>query len=150
MPTEHEIMATCVCTKVRAAARAVTNAYDEALRPAGLRATQFAVLAAVGADGAVSITALAHQLGMDRTTLSRNLGPLESAGLVKLGNEGWRRSRMLEITRKGRAQYNRAVPLWEKAQHALHRKLGDRSWAGVRMSPDQLDRVGPEGAPADE
>src|SRR5215831_7862920 len=149
MPTEREVMETCVCTKVRAAARAVTNAYDEALRPSGLRATQFAVLAAVGADGAVSITALAQRLGMDRTTLSRNLGPLESAGLVKLGNEGWRRSRMLEITRKGRTQYDKAVPLWEKAQHALHRKLGDRSWAGVRASLDQLAHAEQDGALAD-
>ena len=138
MPTEREIIETCACNKVRAAARSVTSAYDDALRPVGLRATQFAVLAAVGADGSVSITALAQLLGMDRSTLSRNLGPLEKAGLVRIGGEGWRRSRTLEITKKGRSQFDKAVPLWERAQQSLRRRLGDRDWANVR---DTLDRL---------
>ena len=138
MPTEREIIETCACNKVRTAARSVTSAYDEALRPTGLRATQFAVLAAVGADGSVSITALAQLLGMDRSTLSRNLGPLEKAGLVKVGSEGWRRSRTLDITRKGRALFEKAVPFWEKAQDSLRRKLGEQDWTSIRDSLDRL------------
>lgn len=138
MPTGREIVETCACNKVRMAARSVTGAYDDALRPTGLRATQFALLAAVGMEDAVSISALAQLLGMDRSTLSRNLGPLEKAGLVKLGNEGWRRARTLELTKKGRTQYEKGVPLWEKAQAALRRKLGDRDWAAMR---DTLDRL---------
>src|SRR5262249_54120359 len=116
----------------------LTAAYDETLRPVGLRATQLAVLAAVAIDGSASITALAKLLGMDRSTLSRNLGPLEASGLVKLGIEGWRRSRMLGITKKGEAQLAKALPLWERAQKALREKLGDREWASVNSSLDRL------------
>lgn len=136
--TPREMVESCVCTKTRAAARSLTNAYDEALRPSGLRATQLAVLAAVAIDGALSITALAKLLGMDRSTLSRNLGPLEESGLVRIGNEGWRRSRTLEITRKGETQLARALPLWEDAQKSLREKLGDRGWADVNGSLDRL------------
>ena len=99
MITEREVIENCACQKVRTAARAVTRAYDEALRPVGLRATQLAVLVAVAMDDAISITALAKFMGMDRSTLTRNLRPLEKEGLVRLGMEGWRRSRTLEITR---------------------------------------------------
>jgi DNA-binding MarR family transcriptional regulator len=136
--TPQEMVESCACTKTRAAARSLTTAYDETLRPVGLRATQLAVLAAVAIDGSASITALAKLLSMDRSTLSRNLGPLEASGLVKVGIEGWRRSRMLEITKKGEAQLAKALPLWEKAQKALREKLGDREWASVNSSLDRL------------
>jgi len=88
----------------------VTRAYDDALRPVGLRATQLAVLIAVGIEGAVSITALAKLMGMDRSTLTRNLRPLEREGLVAVGLEGWRRSRTLEITNNGRTRLREALP----------------------------------------
>src|SRR5262250_1430032 len=104
MTPEQDIIDNCVCHKVRAAARSLTCAYDQALRPVRLRATQLAVLAGVGVDGSVSITALADRLAMDRTTLSRNLRPLEKEGLVNVGAESWRRSRTLEITEKGRSR----------------------------------------------
>jgi DNA-binding MarR family transcriptional regulator len=138
MLTEREILDSCVCTKARAAARALTNAYDAALKPAGLRSTQFAVLAALGAEGSLSITALAQRLAVDRSTLSRNLGPLEKAGLIKLGGEGWRRSRKLEVTKKGRAQFDRAVPMWEAAQRAVQRRLGERNWDHAHDSLQHL------------
>jgi DNA-binding MarR family transcriptional regulator len=137
MTTEREVIESCACHKVRMAARAVTRAYDEALRPVDLRATQLAVLVAVGAEGTMSITALADFLGMDRTTLTRNLKPLEKGGLVAVGNEGWRRSRALEITKKGRARLREALPLWQRAQESLSSKLGD-DWSGVRHSLDRL------------
>jgi DNA-binding MarR family transcriptional regulator len=127
-----------MCHKVRTAARIVTSTYDEALRPSGLRATQFAVLTAVGVEGSMSITALAELLGMDRTTLSRNLRPLEREGLIVIGAEGWRRSRTLEISKKGRARFREALPLWERAQQTLQRKLGDEKWAVMRTDLDRL------------
>src|SRR5215813_9335970 len=100
----------CACHKVRMAARAVTRAYDGALRPVGLRATQLAVLVAVGRDGSMSITGLAKVMGMDRTTLTRNLRPLEKQSLVGIGLEGWRRSRTVEITTKGQSLLRQALP----------------------------------------
>jgi DNA-binding MarR family transcriptional regulator len=141
MLTEREILANCACHRVRTAARAVTRAYDEALRPVGLRATQLAVLVATAADEALSITALAKLLGMDRSTLTRNLRPLEAEGLIALGNEGWRRSRTLHITKKGRARLREAVPLWEQAQQTLRKKLGGRRWDVIRNDLDDLIRA---------
>ena len=141
MITEREIIENCACHKVRTAARAVTRTYDEALRPVGLRATQLAVLVAVAMDKAISINALAELMGMDRTTLTRNLRPLEKEGLVTRGNEGWRRSRALEVTKKGRSRLRQALPLWSGAQQALRKKLGNRSWVLVRNGLDHLIRA---------
>jgi DNA-binding MarR family transcriptional regulator len=136
--TARKLIATCACHRIRMAARAVTRAYDEALRPAGLRATQLSVLAAIAAEGALSISALAASVGMDRSTLTRNLAPLRSQGLVGVGEEGWRRSRTLRVTAKGRARLERAVPLWERAQKRLQRELGAGSWAEVQTGLDHL------------
>jgi len=123
------------------AARAVTRAYDDALRPVGLRATQLAVLVATGNEGSVSIAALAKLMGMDRTTLTRNLRPLEQEGLIAVGPEGWRRSRTVEITTAGRSRLLEAFPYWERAQQTLRRNLGDQDWANVHNSLDQLIRA---------
>jgi DNA-binding MarR family transcriptional regulator len=120
------------------AARAVTRAYDGTLRPVGLHATQLSVLVAVAIDGAISIAALADFLGMDRTTLTRNLRPLQKQGLISVGPEGWRRSRNLEITKKGRSRLREALPLWERAQDALKKKLGNQAWVDVRAGLDRL------------
>src|SRR5262249_29301109 len=79
-PLAQRLLETCLCHRARMATRAITRAYDDALRPTGLRATQLAVLAAVGARGALSIKSLADSLVMERTTLSRNLRPLEQQG----------------------------------------------------------------------
>jgi DNA-binding MarR family transcriptional regulator len=141
MITEREILANCACHRVRTAARAVTRAYDEALRPVGLRATQLSVLVAAAADDALSITALAKLMGMDRSTLTRNLRPLEADGLIAVGLEGWRRSRTLTITKKGRSRLREALPLWEKAQQTLRSKLGDRRWDVIRKDLDDLIRA---------
>jgi DNA-binding MarR family transcriptional regulator len=136
--TEQEIIANCACLKARMAARAVTRAYDGMLRPVGLRATQLSVLVAVAIDGAISIAALADFLGMDRTTLTRNLRPLQKQGLISVGPEGWRRSRNLAITKKGRSRIREALPLWERAQEALREKLGSQAWVDVRAGLDRL------------
>jgi DNA-binding MarR family transcriptional regulator len=138
MSLEHDLLRSCACHKVRMAARSVTRTYDEVLRPTGLRATQLALLVAVATGEAPSIAALAQVLGMDRSTLTRNLGPLESEGLVAIGREGWRRSRNLEITRKGRERLSEALPLWKKAQETLKARLGERAWKAAHSSFDNL------------
>jgi DNA-binding MarR family transcriptional regulator len=141
MVTERIYVDSCACHKVRMAARAITRAYDDALRPVGLRATQLAVLVAIANEGTMSITALAKSMAMDRTTLTRNSRPLEKAGLIAIGPEGWRRSRMLEITKQGQIRLREALPYWERAQETLRRKLGDKNWANVHNDLDQLIRA---------
>jgi DNA-binding MarR family transcriptional regulator len=136
--TERQIVQNCACHRVRVAARAITRTYDDALRPAGLRATQFSVLVATGVDGAISITSLAEHMGMDRSTLTRNVRPLQRAGLISLGPEGWRRSRSVEITSKGRESIRKALPLWQRAHDGLKRRLGAAEWNGLRSRLDRL------------
>src|SRR6516162_1414706 len=110
------LLDTCMCHKARMAARVVTRAYDDALRPTGLRATQVSVLAAVGARGALSIKSLADSLEMERTTLTRNLRPLEEQGYVLIAPERRHRSRVLTLTASARAALLEALPLWEAAR----------------------------------
>src|SRR5215471_21172073 len=134
---EHDLNA-CVCNKARMAARVVTRIYDEALRPARLRATQFALLVALGVDGAMSIAALAKLMAMDRSTLTRNLRPLETGALVARGDEGWRRSKGLELTAKGRARLRQGLPLWQSAQREVLKRLGPSNWSRVQTGLDLL------------
>jgi len=132
---------TCLCHRTRMAARAVTRLYDEVLRSVGLRATQLAVLVAAANESVVSITELAKFMGMDRSTLTRNLTPLEREGLIRVGNEGWRRSRTVAITHKGRGRLREALPLWEKAQDMMRQKLGSRRWPLIMADLDDLIRA---------
>ncbi|HTL00138.1 MAG TPA: MarR family transcriptional regulator [Pseudomonadales bacterium] len=140
--TPKKMIETCACNKVRTAARLVTRAYDDALRPTGLRASQCAVLAAIAAQGhgnnSMSITELAQAMSMDRSTLKRNVTPLETLGLLNVGAEGWRRSRLLTITDKGKAALEAAVPLWEASQKRLKKMLGADGWSDVQSTLDNL------------
>lgn len=139
-PLAQSLLDACMCHKARMAARTVTRAYDEALRATGLRATQISVLAAVGACGALSITSLADTLGMERTTLTRNLRPLEDRGYVVLAVERRHRSRMLTLTAAGQAALLEALPLWEAAQRAIRRRLGAQRWPAVQAALADLTR----------
>lgn len=127
-----------MCHKTRMAARAITRTYDDALRSTGLRATQLSVLAAVGARGALSIQSLADSLEMDRTTLTRNLRPLEDKGYVLLAPERRHRSRVLTLTDAGHAALMEALPLWEQAQRRIKRRLGAERWPAVQGALAEL------------
>jgi len=131
MISSRQLVDTCACTRVRTAARLMTRAYDEALRPCGLSAGQLAILAAVDVDKATSIAELSKRLAMDRTTLSRNLRPLEKARWVRLGAEGWKRSKTVHVTTEGRQRLARATALWETAQATFLKRFGKVEWARV-------------------
>lgn len=129
----------CAALMTRMAARSVTNAYDRALRPAKLRITQFSLLMAVrNQASAMSIKGLAERLGMDRTTLIRNLKVLEKDGLVEIGPEGYRRAKAMRLTAAGEAKLEEAFPLWERAQEAFVAQLGDDNWSTTK---DLLERL---------
>jgi DNA-binding MarR family transcriptional regulator len=134
MRLAQTLLDTCMCHKTRMAARSITRAYDDALRSTGLRATQISVLAAVGARGALSIQSLAEFLGMDRTTLTRNLRPLEERGLVILAPEARHRSRMLTLAPSGHAMLRDALPQWERAQRAARKRLGSQNWLEIQQA----------------
>jgi DNA-binding MarR family transcriptional regulator len=106
----------CACRHLRRAARAVTQLYDEALRPSGLRITQFTLLVGVAVSEPVPITRLADALGLDRTTLTRDLRLLTDRGLVETATGDDRRMRVVRLTGQGREAIGRAYPLWQRAQ----------------------------------
>ena len=124
METAKDLVDQCTCTRMRTAARLITRTYDNALRPAGLKASQLAVLAAVATSEVVSIAALSKVLCMDRTTLSRNLQPLIEEKLVTFAEDGGGRSKTGRITKNGEARLLMAIPLWREAQLALARQAG--------------------------
>jgi len=113
----------CTCFRLRKLTRRVTQHYDSYLASAGLRITQFSVLSMLVHDDTLSLSELAARLEMDRTTLSRNLGPLESAGWVRLVPGRDARSRAAQLTAAGRDTWARAKPLWRQAQDALNAAL---------------------------
>jgi DNA-binding MarR family transcriptional regulator len=119
-----EVGAACVSLNSRKAARALTLLYDEALRPAGIRSTQFSLLTAVGGLGPVNVNALADQVVVDRTTLTRNLALLVRARLVAVEAGKDRRTRLATLTVKGRAALERALPLWEEVQGRIEKSVG--------------------------
>ena len=114
----------CTCFNLRKAARAVTQFYDEALRPSGLRATQFSLLGVIDAFGTASITDLAEEAVMDRTTLTRNLAVLEHEGLVRVEPGGDARVRQVSLTPAAHARLAEARRHWAEAQSHMIETLG--------------------------
>jgi DNA-binding MarR family transcriptional regulator len=126
-----EAVSHCTMANLRKASRAVTQAYDAALAPSGLRGTQFTLLAAAALLEEATVTQLAEFLVADRTTLTRNLAPLEKAGLLRLHVGRDRRWRVVSLTGRGRERLAFALPLWRQAQTRTVRALGKRKWKGL-------------------
>ena len=114
----------CACANLRKAVRAVSQLYDDAFRPIGLRATQFGLLGATGKLGPLTINRLAEAIVMDRTTLTRNLRPLEKLGLLRIRSGKDRREREVSITKRGEIILTKGYPLWKKAQGKVIKGLG--------------------------
>lgn len=127
-PSDPLAQGACTCFNLRRASRAVSQFYDAALDPAGLRGTQYTILSSISIVGPVAMRHLAERLGLDRTTLTRNLRPLEARGLIAIGPGEDRRARLVDITPAGRKTFNRARPYWKKAQADLVARLGDDQW----------------------
>lgn len=117
----------------------VARRYDDALRPLGITSGQFSILAALLRDKPVPLGALAGALGMDRTTLNRNLKPLVGQGLVETTTVVTdARVRALRLTSAGRSLLDRALPLWRKAQADSTKRLGGTPWADLRAQLQAL------------
>ena len=123
-------LAMCTCANLRKAARSVTKSFDDALRPFDLRATQFTLLATLSNSKKRPLTQLADALGMDRTTLTRNLRPLERRELIRIDSEKDLRVKNVSITKGGLKLFEDALPEWEKVQLLISGKLGQERWSG--------------------
>lgn len=113
----------CLCFATRRAARAVTQFYDRQLRDSGLRTTQFTLLAYLLNAGRSPLNRIADYLGLERTTLTRNLQPLLAEGYIVIESGEDRRVKMIGITARGRAAAEAALPLWRQAQRAMSARL---------------------------
>jgi DNA-binding MarR family transcriptional regulator len=123
----------CTCLAVRQAARHVTQFYDQHLAPFSLRTTQFSILAKLKQLGPMTINALADELVMDRTTLGRNMLPLEREGLISVvPGRADRRSRELQLTDAGLERLKAARSGWSEAQTHFAAAFGDERTAGLR------------------
>jgi DNA-binding MarR family transcriptional regulator len=133
MSTELDMsaMENCVCFNLRWVTRKVTQFFDAEMRRHGIRPTQGTILAALNARDSWSMAELSDWLGMDRTTLVRNLQPLQRDGLVELGGGGRGKLVELAITAKGRNQMGKLTPAWRAAQSAVVKTLGEKRWSAV-------------------
>ena len=118
----------CTCFNIRKAARAVTQLFDEAFKPSGLNATQFTLLAAISATEPITITKLSQVLVMDRTTLTRNLNPLQKNGWVEVTPGEDKRTKTVSLTRSGKPVLSKAMVAWKAMQNHVVKTLGKGSW----------------------
>ena len=132
-PAEYSNIArSCVGLQLRKASRAVTQFFDEALRPSGLRITQFPVLVRLSVATPATITSVADDLLMDRTSMTRLLKPLETRAMIRISSGRDQRTREISLTTHGRQTLANAIPLWEKAQAHIVSQLGRERWEDLR------------------
>ena len=123
----------CNCFAVRAAARHISQAYDRFLAPTGLRASQFSILSKLKQNGRLTINALADVMAMDRTTLGRNILPLERDGLIGIERAASdRRAKELHLTKAGEKRFEAARKKWSAAQARFEGAFGASRAADLR------------------
>ncbi len=143
MVSSSELMAIhqCVGMNLRRAARLVTQWYDRVLKPTGLKGTQFTLLFAIYRTGHPTFTPLARKMGMDRTTLARNLQVLRRRKLLRIEEGEDRRQQVITLTAKGQGALSKAIPYWKKAQaRAVALFKGDR-WKTLVKDIQTFERL---------
>src|SRR6478672_4439054 len=122
----------CNCFAVRSAARHVTRLYDQLLAPVGLRVTQYSILARLKRKGPLTINALAEDMVMDRTTLGRNVLPLQRDGLITIKSASSdRRAKELRLTKAGGNRLQQALERWSQAQARFEAAFGEKRAADL-------------------
>jgi DNA-binding MarR family transcriptional regulator len=121
----------CVAFNLRKTARAVSKIYDQEMRGAPIRGPLFSVLVIISKRRSASISGLANDIGLDRTTLTRNLKPLEKRGLIRIA-PGTNRSKDVTLLPKGEAALQESMAYWRKAQEKVVQALGEDRWQRMR------------------
>ena len=121
---EKKLISPCHCINTRRAASAVTAYYDQMLAPCNLSVGQFSLLWNLDTIGESSVTKLADNVGLERSTVVRNLKPLIEGGYIKDSAQDNSRARKLVVTAKGKAVVAKGVPLWKQAQKKIYNTLG--------------------------
>jgi DNA-binding MarR family transcriptional regulator len=136
-----EASSRCVCATLRKATRSVTQLYDNALRPSGLRSTQFNILAEIYGAGEANLKTLGQKMAMDQTTLTRSLALLERDGLLERVPKPDARVKSLRLSKKGGQILKEAFPLWAGAQKEMLARITPEVWA---LLSDQLEDLSSE------
>ena len=135
-----------MCGSFRRTARALTQYYEEALRPLGLRGTQFTILQALSLAGEVTQGRLGEMLAMDSTSLTRTVAIMRWRGWIAEHPGADRRERWLKLSGAGEKKLSGALPVWGRVQSRLRRKLGEQSWKSIMQLTRQVtDLVRREG-----
>lgn len=135
----------CVSNNLHQTARAVTRIYGEELRPSGIKRSQFSILGYLYRFGELRLTELAEILFMERTTLTRNLKPLEKQGLIEVKPDPQdRRAKLLSITPEGQKRFKEALVLWRKAQKRVLETFGLEEWQTLEATLKKLRATLPE------
>jgi DNA-binding MarR family transcriptional regulator len=130
-----------MCGSFRQTSRALTQLYETAFRPLGLRATQFTILQALSLAGEVTQRRLGEILGTDSTTLTRTLLIMLRKGWIAERRAEDRRERHLLLAKGGQTLFNRALPVWEKVQSRLRRQLGKQAWENLLEITHQVTEL---------
>ncbi|HWK38632.1 MAG TPA: MarR family winged helix-turn-helix transcriptional regulator [Hyphomicrobium sp.] len=117
----------CLATRVRQLSRIVTRVYDDAMRPLGITASQYTLLAQLAARDAITAVEIGHELDIEKSTLSRNLKRLLALGHINMDPPAGRRGRGLHLTPKGQAVLKDAFPIWQDAQKRAFNVMGAES-----------------------
>ncbi|MGI8773033.1 MAG: MarR family winged helix-turn-helix transcriptional regulator [Acidobacteriaceae bacterium] len=125
----------------------MTQLYDDALRPSGLRITQFTLLQALHYAPEISQKQLAGLLEIDSTTLTRTLGSLRRAGWLRSERGSDRRELRLRLTAAGKREYERVLPYWQSAQNRLRLELGEANWNRVMDAAVRAAELAPKSTP---
>lgn len=128
----------CACFNLRKVARLVTQVFDRHLAEHGLKSTQFTLLVATALGRSTSVTRLAQALVMDRTTVTRNLRPLEKDGLVRIGLGSNMRTRSVTLTAKGEDLVQAGIEPWNRAQGEIVQAFGEDRWSRLLADLNQM------------
>jgi DNA-binding MarR family transcriptional regulator len=137
-------LAPCICNSLRMVSRAVTQLYDDILRPSALRVTQFSMLATIARMGEANFKQLEDTLAIDQTTLTRSLALLARDGVIERAPHPDGRIKAMRLTLQGRRALEAARPLWARAQDTVLRELGTKAWPDARRRLAELLRVAVE------
>ena len=117
----------CLATRVRQLSRIITRVYDDAMRPIGITASQYTLLAQLASRDSITAVEIGHVLDIEKSTLSRNLKRLLALGHIIMDPPAGRRGRGLHLTAKGQAVLKEAFPIWQDAQKRAVSVMGAES-----------------------
>jgi DNA-binding MarR family transcriptional regulator len=133
----------CLATRVRQLSRIITRVYDDAMRPIGITASQYTLLAQLASRDSITAVEIGHVLDIEKSTLSRNLKRLLALGHIIMDPPAGRRGRGLHLTAKGQAVLKEAFPIWQDAQKRAVSVMGAESRNVLDSLLGQAEKLAP-------